>query len=279
MYEVKENADGYRLEYHYDRAYAKGHSVREIIERIRECEVWMYCEESKNGIVEIHGHAFIKGNGSLEVAQWFVTNELGNLQNATNSADSDMPDEYIRYMEKEDCFYRSWEEPLDRFRDLKLLPWQEAVHMRMVEQNDRKILVIKDGKGCTGKTWLANFWRSHGAGGKLTIVSDLGQMRNDAYNVVKTLLKNERNKRVFLLVDVPRAGKIAPEVYSLLEEVKNGYLVDTRYTHRELNFVPPAICVFTNSKDIDLKHLSRDRWDIMTLEDGKLTEVNVNVEI
>nr|QWB14905.1 replication associated protein [Cressdnaviricota sp.] len=59
------------------------------------------------------------------------------------------------YCEKEGKYWRSWEGALRKYQTLELYPWQNEVIERLKQQNDRKVMVLIDYIGSSGKTTLA----------------------------------------------------------------------------------------------------------------------------
>lgn len=53
-------------------------------------------------------------------------------------------------------------------------------------------------------------------------------------------------------------------VYSLMESLKNGYVISTKYDATELTFKPPHVVAFANYEP-DLTKMSEDRWVVVPL--------------
>jgi len=64
-----------------------------------------------------------------------------------------------------------------------------------------------------------------------------------------------------LFIDCPRSKSDTLQ-YDFLEEVKDGFLMVTKYESRPLDFKPPHVVVFMNDEP-DSTKLSDDRWDIV----------------
>lgn len=70
------------------------------------------------------------------------------------------------------------------------------------------------------------------------------------------------------IIDLPRAdGKVKKQMWSAIEQIKDGYLYDKRYNWREKWIDPPKVMVFCN--DYDKNALSTDRWDCFDISDFK----------
>lgn len=74
-----------------------------------------------------------------------------------------------------------------------------------------------------------------------------------------------------VIVDIPRASKIRPELYEALEEIKDGLVSDPRYAGKTRNIRGAKLVVFTNTA-LDEKRLSKDRWRLHgVLSPGELS--------
>jgi hypothetical protein len=75
-----------------------------------------------------------------------------------------------------------------------------------------------------------------------------------------------------LIIDLPRAneGKLA---YSAVEDIKNGYITNTKYETGQKIFNAPHIMVFANQEPYDLSQVSRDRWSIHLIENNNINNL------
>lgn len=75
-----------------------------------------------------------------------------------------------------------------------------------------------------------------------------------------------QNAGIFIM-DIPKCDSRDKnkELWSAVEQMKNGYLYDKRNHWREAWIPSPGILVITNEEP-DKSMLSRDRWDIAYLE-------------
>ena len=61
--------------------------------------------------------------------------------------------------------------------------------------------------------------------------------------------------------------------YELLEKIKNGRTVASKFESKELKFkTPNTVVVFRNEKP-DVSELSKDRWKIFRIRDDDLIDV------
>ena len=62
----------------------------------------------------------------------------------------------------------------------------------------------------------------------------------------------------------------AEVAYGLLENIKDGYLVSVKYKTKEVKIkIPNVVMVFSNDYP-DEKQLSKDRWEVYTIDDDQL---------
>lgn len=163
----------------------------------------------------------------------------------------------FKYCEKEGNFYRSWEKVLNKFSDLALRPWQGQVVAMLKEQNDRTIQVIIDEEGAHGKSTLAKFLQVHR-------YCQYVPPMTEAMDFMAFAMEKPSSGYCF---DMPRAETIKQKkgMWSAIEQIKNGYLYDKRYSYRDMWIEPPKILVFANEEP-PYEFLSRDRWNVYTFE-------------
>lgn len=121
----------------------------------------------------------------------------------------------------------------------------------------RKIHVVVDELGNKGKTWLTKYLRYK----KLaTVIPSFDKMED-----ISQMVMCKPADRAYV-IDMPRS--IRPNrmqgFWSGIESIKNGYCYDKRNKFQDRVMATPHIIVLTN-KTPNLEHLSKDRWDIITI--------------
>lgn len=137
---------------------------------------------------------------------------------------------------------------------------QEWAVVELSETNDREIMFWYDPKGNSGKTWLAGHLFETGEAyyvpPTMTSVQSLVQ-------TVASLVKQERDagrrQRPFLIIDIPRSWKWNKELYTAIETIKDGLLLDPRYSASPINCRGLQIMIMCNTEP-NLDALSEDRW-------------------
>lgn len=137
-------------------------------------------------------------------------------------------------------------------------PWQQSI-FEMIDQepDDRSFHVIYEETGCRGKNKLVKTLGHT----RVSIKVPVGQTPQQGIAAVISAPV----KRVYI-ADFPRCSNINnPNIWEVLEDVKNGYLASPfRGKYADLYMDPPHVLVFANQiPDLDL--LSFDRWNIWTV--------------
>ena len=135
-----------------------------------------------------------------------------------------------------------------------------------MNQPPRQILWVFDRHGNCGKTFLADF---------LNILYHF-QLINGTINTRDLGYMIEEDVKGFA-IDVSRAA-IANFDYCALEHLKNGYLSTGKYGGKSRRFEVVPIVVFSNAEP-DLGQLSMDRWRVLTVGEGILGNMAMDVTI
>lgn len=138
-----------------------------------------------------------------------------------------------------------------RIINKKLYDYQQLILDKLLNQNDRTILYVKDFKGNTGKSFLCDYILYHYD----SILFTNAKSSDIAYAY---------NGETYILFDFSRTieGHIN---YSIVEHLKNGRIFSTKYNSKIKIFNIPKIVIMANFL-AELDKLSRDRWDILDLD-------------
>lgn len=162
--------------------------------------------------------------------------------------------EMLHTIKDRHCTYNEW-------KNKKLSLWQIRVHEMVMQQNDREVLWVCDVVGNCGKIFLAHFfsilYNFQLLDGAIS-VRDLGYLLKDEYkgycfDICREML-NDFN-------------------YTVLESLKNGYLVTGKYGGKVKRFKPVPVVVFANGYP-NRAMLSEDRWRVVTIGEGDFSEVD-----
>lgn len=138
------------------------------------------------------------------------------------------------------------------------LPWQaQVMAMLTPDPDDRTIIWIGDPVGNHGKSKLMKWLRFQSD-------VDCARVPMGSATQIKTSVIEKGPHRVYM-VDLPRTvGKEEriQEIYSALEELKNGWVESAMYGKAaELLMEPPHVIIFSNGFPT-LSHMSHDRWRV-----------------
>lgn len=139
-----------------------------------------------------------------------------------------------------------------------LRPFQQIIWNSYDIFDTRHINIIIDTIGNLGKSAIVSLIELYGRGIDLPCVNDQKQLIEACCDI---LMAREIRTPGIITFDLPRAmdQKALRGVYSALEQIKKGKVVDLRYRYKEWWFDSPQIWVFTNTLP-KLKYLSMDRW-------------------
>lgn len=218
--------------------------IQEWLEK--HCERWAYGrEKGEEGYEHLQLRMVLKKDTKPDAVHG-VWKNIGHVS-VTGVTNFD-------YVTKEGSFVLSWTKALRKYANIALRKWQSDALHRYMEQDERKILLVHDTVGCTGKTWLGRHIVATGAG-RLLPPFEKGE------DLVSAAMAQASKGYV---IDVPRAGATRKDLWAAIEQIKGGHLYDKRYSWKELYIEPPRIMVMSN-KIPPRDWLSRDRWEIISL--------------
>lgn len=133
---------------------------------------------------------------------------------------------------------------------------------------NREVNWLYDPIGNTGKSVLTKYllWK-HGA--DVMIVP-----RANAQNMRTVII--DRGPKLLYLFDIPRTlgrEEHKEDIYSVIEDVKNGTVLSAMYGRdAQLLMYPPIVWVFSNYRP-EVESLSLDRWRIFIMKEDKRLEI------
>lgn len=143
-------------------------------------------------------------------------------------------------------------------------PWQSEV-IDSIDERDRRIIhLVVDPRGNNGKTHLAmHLEQSQQA----VVLPTLQDAKEICECVCDELMSAEERDPKCVLMDLPRAmsKKALSGIFTAIENIKNGKVVDRRYSYRKWFFRPPQVWVFSNRMP-NMAYMSADRWRVWTID-------------
>lgn len=151
-------------------------------------------------------------------------------------------------------------------------PWQQEVNDIIFEvgsfdiksSTSREVIWIEDRTGNTGKSIFTKYLAYNNP---LITKLPFGSGSQMRASVV------EEGAHKVYIIDIPRTlcnDDSANNIYSIIEDIKNGYVKSSMYGKpRTLFMEPPAIIIFSNMP-CPIEKLSVDRWKIYAIINDKL---------
>lgn len=152
-----------------------------------------------------------------------------------------------------------------QYRTDKLLPWQQTIFDRRDEWDTRHVNFVLEEEGNKGKSFLVGYMCCNGYSQKIPYMDNIK-------DIMRMIMDTEK-KRIYF-IDFPRGlGKDRLASFmSGVEEIKNGYCYDDRYTFKQEWFDSPNIWIFSN-KLPKQELLSLDRWIVWRIIKNHLVRV------
>lgn len=155
------------------------------------------------------------------------------------------------------------EKPIYRGQDLpiQLWAWQQQVKDIVLQAADSRVIHwLYDNDGNSGKSMFAKYMMYHHDMLTLTY--------GNAKDLTNLVFTNADKPAYFF--DLTRAKPRefgTTDLYSTMESIKNGYIVNQKYATGVLMMMPPHIVVFSNQEP-EYALLSQDRWKVWKFSDG-----------
>ena len=169
----------------------------------------------------------------------------------------------------EECLTKEHKHALELYRqqrlrldvtEVVLRSWQkDAFALFQQKANDRTVMWIYDGRGNSGKSWFLNYIEAY-FGYNRVFRCDLRIKHKDMCNILRKRCTTTVD--IFLFNDSRSIMGEEPNMYRILEDIKDGAATTSKYDNQVLKFkTPNFVMVFSNSWP-NRRHLSKDRWQI-----------------
>ena len=149
--------------------------------------------------------------------------------------------------------------------------WQSKLLGDLVP-TDRSIYWIIGKQGAEGKTWFQKFLTEYL--GHFRVYSTTIDKRSDG--ILHALTKRNFSLVDVFLFNIPRSFNEQEIPYTLLEDIKDGYSLSTKYDSKQIKFRTPNIVVIFSNKEPYRPAMSEDRWNVYHIVGDSLkAELNV----
>ena len=150
-----------------------------------------------------------------------------------------------------------------------LRPWQGDLLRQIEHPTARKVIWVRGAKCGEGKSWFQEFVESRFGWERVVCAMDIKLKKSSICHV---LGKRPLTTTDIFLFNVGKANTINEVNYEVLEKIKDGRILASKYDSKELKFkTPNIVVVFSNDKP-DVKQLASDRWKIFSIINGGLVE-------
>lgn len=159
-----------------------------------------------------------------------------------------------------------------KLKDMGLRAWQQTIVDMSKIYDDRSIDIILDKKGCIGKSAILKYLDFEKLAYQVPTINNM----KDLMQAVLSLMKRYGMRDAFV-IDFPRgiSHKTQNSLWCAIEDIKNGYVYDTRYKCEYIRFDEPRVFVFTNT--LPPRYLmSQDRWKYWIVENDELVSYHPN---
>jgi hypothetical protein len=168
-------------------------------------------------------------------------------------------------------------EPLEIYKEQKqtvdvenviLKSWQESL-LNYMKPSDREIIWVQ-GRYCgEGKTWFQDYVESKYGYKRVVAGMDIKLKKSSICHVLR---KRRLATTDIFLFDVGKAKTFDTINYEVLEKLKNGRILASKFDSVELKLRTPNIVVVFSNDRPEVNQLARDRWKIFSIENDDLVE-------
>lgn len=256
-------------------------SSREFIQRILVLDsnivdyVFQLEKGDQKGILHFQGFLKLRAKKRSRTLELLLQEKFPDYRIRVKHCSANGREALRSYCMKEDTRVSGpWgKRPIYQGQDLEMMskpfPWQQDVidYIEGIGWNDRQIMYIWEPTGNVGKSKLVK-WLCFKKKAKRIPLGNANQLKA---NVIK------QGQAPCYLVDLPRTlgttEKLC-DLYSAIEEVKNGFVSNGMYgNYAELMMMPPRVVVFSNYppwKPGEKPALSVDKWMIRGIKNKML---------
>ena len=159
--------------------------------------------------------------------------------------------------------------PMRNMIQVELRQWQQELMNMITTPTERQVIWVLGINGNEGKTWFQNYLSSVYGYGRVVQLD----LKMKTQNVLHALTKRPLSSTDIFLFNEPRAINNEVCNYNILESIKDGTAVSSKYNTDFLQFkVPNIVVVFSNAQP-KMKELSRDRWCVLQITEMGLDNI------
>ena len=157
--------------------------------------------------------------------------------------------------------------PSIEIANVHLRPWQEALMSMIMIPSQRTVFWIIGSRGNEGKSWFQGYLETFYGYARVVRL----ELSNTSSNILHALSKRPLSTTDIFLFNDTRATSSLSQNYSILENIKDGSAISSKYNSEIIRFkTPNSVIVFTNNQP-DKHRLSADRWRVYSINKEGLT--------
>ena len=141
-----------------------------------------------------------------------------------------------------------------------LKSWQSKL-LENMKPSYREIIWVEGSEGAEGKSWFQEYLEQH-YGSKRVFRTTVNK---NPESILHTLSKRSLSLVDVFIFNIPRSFKVQDVPYTLLEDLKDGQAITSKYDSKVLRFASPNVVILFSNEEPCSDKLSRDRWKIYTI--------------
>ena len=185
---------------------------------------------------------------------------------------------------REESLTRIRKEALDLYRKqmpridigmVQLRSWQQDLMQMIAKPSYREVFWICGFHGNEGKSWFQSYLEAFYGYARVVRLD----LRNKTANILHTLSKRPLQTTDIFLFNDTRASDHHWQNYTVLEHIKDGSAVSSKYNSSIVTFkTPNQLIIFSNNQP-NVSELSSDRWRIYSINKDGLRCLNKGKKI
>ena len=158
------------------------------------------------------------------------------------------------------------QKPCINIRKAHLRIWQQQLLGLIKKPLKRGVFWVCGYNGNEGKSWFQGYIEARYGYARVARLD----LRNKTSNILFTLSKRPLQSTDIFLFNDTRAADRADQNYTVLEQIKDGNAISSKYSSTVLKFkIPNMVVVFSNTQP-DKSKLSSDQWIIFSTKKDEL---------
>ena len=182
---------------------------------------------------------------------------------------------------EQDSLRPQYKEALDLFikrkqyidqQNVILRPWQADLMKYIENPTYREVIWVKGAQGCEGKSWFQEYVETKFGWNRVVNGMDI---KTTSSSICHALGKRPLTTTEIFLFNVGKAKTFEDVNYDILEKIKDGKLLASKYDSKELRLRRPNVVVVFSNDSPNVRELAVDRWRIFSIKENNLVDVTI----